>query len=133
MVFCFVLFCFSAKITLLHTFTYTYILYRPSLSSFAVMESDTGVVLVREITGSILRRSIEQLHNATNRLLTRCTETQETNTCEKPLSQTHVLIAVIVATGYDFSSPLHSVLSTDANLLTLIAHISAYYSSALYS
>ncbi|KAH8121654.1 hypothetical protein LI328DRAFT_115300 [Trichoderma asperelloides] len=63
------------------------------------MESDKGVVMARDMLGSVLRRSTEQLNSITNRLLARCTETQESNTCEKPLSQTHVLIAVIIATA----------------------------------
>ncbi|KAL6902420.1 hypothetical protein GGI43DRAFT_401814 [Trichoderma evansii] len=63
------------------------------------MEGDNGVIMVREMSGSILSRSIEQLTSVSNRLLARCTETQESNTCEKPLSQTHVLIAVIISTA----------------------------------
>lgn len=90
------------------------------------MESDKGVVMAREMSKSILSRSINQLHNVANRLLTRCTDTQESNTCEKPLSQTHVLIAVVISTAYDVSSSLYSTLPKDASLLTL-AHIPAYY------
>lgn len=67
------------------------------------MEGDKGVVMAREMSGSILSRSIEQLTGVTNRLLARCTETQQNNTCEKPLSQTHVLIAVIISTAYALS------------------------------
>lgn len=63
------------------------------------MESDKGVVMARDMSRSILSRSIDQLHSVANRLLARCTETQETNTCEKPLSQTHVLIAVVISTA----------------------------------
>lgn len=69
------------------------------------MEGDKGVVMAREMMGSVLSRSIDQLNSFTNRILARCTETQENNTCEKPLSQTHVLIAVIIATAYALSLP----------------------------
>lgn len=72
------------------------------------MENDKGV-MVREMSKSILSRSIDQLHSVANRLITRCTETQESNTCEKPLSQTHILIAVVISTAYDLSSPLFAV------------------------
>lgn len=109
------------------SYTHIYALYHPSLFSIAAMESDKGVVMAREISRNILSRSIDELHSVTNRLLARCTETQETNTCEKPLSQTHVLIAVVIATAYDLSSSLYPMLSKDAGLLTLVAHVPAYY------
>ncbi|KAL6876069.1 hypothetical protein HDV57DRAFT_518979 [Trichoderma longibrachiatum] len=32
-------------------------------------------------------------------LSVRCTETQESNTCEKPASQSGILIAVVITTG----------------------------------
>jgi hypothetical protein len=96
------------------------------------MESGKGLVMAREISKSILSRSIDQLHSITNRLLTRCTETQETNTCEKPLSQTHVLIAVVISTAYDLSSSLCPLLPKDVSLLTLVAHFPAYYSADPY-
>lgn len=75
-----------------------------------MMESEATVIMAREISGSILSRSVDQLHSVANRLLARCTETQETNTCEKPLSQTHVLIAVIIATAYDLSSSIDPII-----------------------
>lgn len=121
-----VLLCCSARS---HSYTHIHVLHHPSLFSIAAMESNKGVVMARDMSRSILSRSIDQLHSVANRLLARCTETQETNTCEKPLSQTHVLIAVVISTAYDLSSSLYPILSKDASVLTFVAHVPAYYSA----
>ncbi|KAL7945386.1 hypothetical protein V8C42DRAFT_322987 [Trichoderma barbatum] len=64
------------------------------------MESSRGVDMVREtMTTTLLRRSIEQLDNFTKLLTTRCVETQQTNTCEKPAAHTQIVVAVVVTTG----------------------------------
>lgn len=54
--------------------------------------------MARDTIGTMLRRSIEQLDGFTKHLLVRCTDTQESNTCEKPISQSHIIIAVVVTT-----------------------------------
>ncbi|PTB69429.1 hypothetical protein BBK36DRAFT_1110026 [Trichoderma citrinoviride] len=46
-----------------------------------------------------LRRSIENVGALTHILAVRCKETQESNTCEKPASQSGILIAVVITTG----------------------------------
>ncbi|KAL7795302.1 hypothetical protein V8C37DRAFT_37669 [Trichoderma ceciliae] len=51
-------------------------------------------------TGSMLRSSIEQLDGITKRLMTRCIDTQDNNTCEKPISQSHIILAVILTTAF---------------------------------
>ncbi|KAM0258670.1 hypothetical protein ACHAQJ_003678 [Trichoderma viride] len=56
--------------------------------------------MARETIGTLLRRSIEQLDDITKRLMVRCTNTQESNTCEKPISQSHIIIAVVVTTVF---------------------------------
>lgn len=55
--------------------------------------------MTRDTMATTLRRSIEQLDGFTKLLTTRCTDTQESNTCEKPTSHTHIVVGVVVATG----------------------------------
>lgn len=46
-----------------------------------------------------LKRSVESMDAVAHLLSVRCTETQESNTCEKPASQSGILIAVVITTG----------------------------------
>lgn len=55
--------------------------------------------MARDTMATTLRRSIEQLDGITKLLTTRCTDTQESNTCEKPTSHTQIVVGVVVATG----------------------------------
>ncbi|TFB04164.1 hypothetical protein CCMA1212_004095 [Trichoderma ghanense] len=72
-----------------------------------------------------LRRSIEKMDALTHLLTVRCTETQESNTCEKPASQSGILIAVVVTTGQPdlltglVSSPWSRLLLLGSLLLVL--------------
>lgn len=55
--------------------------------------------MAHEMITAALRRSIDNMDALTHLLTVRCTETQESNTCEKPASQSGILIAVVITTG----------------------------------
>ncbi|UKZ46124.1 hypothetical protein TrVGV298_000322 [Trichoderma virens] len=64
-----------------------------------MMESSRSIEMTRETMATAFRRSIEQLDSFTKLLTTRCVDTQENNTCEKPAAHTQIVVAVVVTTG----------------------------------
>ena len=70
-----------------------------SSSSSSVIETEKSVEMAHEMIAGALRRSIENVGALTHILAVRCKETQESNTCEKPASQSGILIAVVITTG----------------------------------
>ena len=70
-----------------------------SSSSSSVIETEKSVEMAHEMIACALRRSIENVGALTHILAVRCKETQESNTCEKPASQSGILIAVVITTG----------------------------------